>query len=146
MENDKSEPLSDRWNLYFDTVVSVGDCWGSGLDIVIERKPTGGIFEMGLGHVLDPAVSKASDQTSDEEGLFFKVALSFHIEEIPRLIAIFNEIYVRHYEETFDEIRLDEEMVTGDNDDRIATLKAYRVFADTLTDFAQKTGLLRDYQ
>ena len=144
MEEGKDEFAAERWNLYFDTVVGVGDSWKSGLEIILERKPTDSAFDMGLGRVLS-AASQETKHLGDEDGRIFQVALSFQIEEMPRLIAVLNEVYLRHYAEAFDEIRLDQEITTGDNNDRLATLQAYRVFADKLSDFAESTGLLGEY-
>jgi hypothetical protein len=143
MENEKQNSSSEKWNLYFDTSVSVGLRWGTGLEIVIEREPTDSVFDAGLGHVED---LKKTGENNEGKSCFNKVARSLLIEEIPNFIAALNEIYKRHYQEAFEGIKMDEETITGDNDDRIATLQAYRVFADSLSDFAEKTGLLRESQ
>jgi hypothetical protein len=55
---------------------------------------------------------------------------------------LLNDIYKLHYEDALSEIQTDEEAITGDNDDRIAGLRAYAVFADTVSDIAEKLGFL----
>jgi len=122
--------------LYDDTVVKIGDSWGFGLEIVFERARQSSI---GIGRVLDAAEIA---EPLPRNARISRVGLFFDIEEIPRLIAVLNEIYKLQYEGALSEIQTDEEAITGDNDDRVAGLRAYAVFADTLSDFAEKLGLL----
>ncbi len=70
------------------------------------------------------------------------VELEIDIEELPRLIAILNEVFRVYSEKTIPFLQLREELVTGDNEESIATLRAYKVVADLISDHAVKLGLL----
>jgi len=138
MDEETSGESREKWPLSFDTFVSVGDRWGSGLEVLIEREPSNSPSgELGLGYTREQ--SETSRMLPDESPIF-KIGLFLAIWEIPKLIAALNEIYKRHYEEAFEEIRGYDESISGQNDDLIEDLRAYRVFADTLSDFAEKLG------
>ncbi len=70
------------------------------------------------------------------------VQFDVDIVELPRLIAILNEIFRIYSEKTLRFLELREELVTGDNEENIATLRAYKVVADLMSDHALKLGLL----
>lgn len=110
--------------------------------------------------------SQAADSTPDE---LASVSLDLKLEEIPRLIAVLNEIYRENHERAiasleFDPIqqfdrreplpdgktltwpifsRLEPETELEDWKDRRAILEAYKVLADRLAEDMGKLGLLR---
>jgi len=138
-EDKKSRP--NRWELSFDTVVSVGSNWGSGLEIMIERQPNNSVFDDGMARLYNVAARQS--ETDAEAARIFKFGFDIGIEDIPRFTTIMNEIFKLYYEDALEEIRSEEESITGDNEERVARLKAYRVFGDTIADAAEKLGVFR---
>jgi hypothetical protein len=70
--------MPKQWTLHSDTVVKIGDDWGGGLEIVLEREPQSSI---GNGRVLD--VSEIVNPLLWDQTRVFKVSLFLDIEEIP---------------------------------------------------------------
>ncbi len=62
----KTDDFVERWNLFPDTSVSVGDRWGSGLEVVLEREQH---CEIGIGRVFDNPVP------DDEQNRVFKLGI-----------------------------------------------------------------------
>lgn len=72
----------------------------------------------------------------------YRLTLEVSVEELPRLIAILNEIYRATCEQTIPYCGVNEPELPKDRDDRIATLHAYKFVADRLHDDMDKLGML----
>lgn len=72
----------------------------------------------------------------------YRLTLEVSVEELPRLVAILNEIYRITCEQTIPYCGVNEPEVPKDRDDRIATLRAYKFVADRLHDDMDKLGML----
>ncbi len=135
----------EEWFLYQDPEllsVRVGKTWEKYVQIVLGRSDDTGI-EIGACLVGDCRF-RGDAQVCDSEQAprrIWQVALELDIEQIPRLIVILNEIYRLHYEEAAPYLRLDDEELYGELDERLAKLLAYKVVADQLSDHANKLGL-----
>jgi hypothetical protein len=123
-----------EWHFYRDPE-SLKVCVGR-----VDTKQLELIFERSDGIEIGECPDLSGGNLDTE--LLYKVLLYFYIDEIPRLIAIVNEIYREHYEAAVPYLMLDDEDDYGELDERLATLRAYKVVADQLSDHVQKLGLL----
>ena len=113
-------------------------------------------------------IQQMSAEPESDESKLYRLSLKLRLEEIPRLVAVLNEVYLNNHEEAvqtlaFDRTtewgerrvksgrlsmtfplgsRLEPESKREDWKDRIAVLQAYRVIGERLSDDAKKLGLL----
>jgi len=165
-----SEPIHssdhEEWSVYGDprvlrvSATSGGDGW---VILSLETDPDQ------VQSIGSPGKPLKCQEFADEGADLAALTLNLKLEEIPHLIGILNELYLRHYKEAvatleFEEnsefpcrqslpdgrslkwpigSRLEPERNFEDWKDRRATLEAYRVVASRLADDLEKLGLLR---
>lgn len=110
-----------------------------------------------------------ADDENDEPSRLYRLSLCLKLEEIPRLVAVLNEIYLANHDRAVTTVEFDSsddwgerrikhghlsytfplgsrfepESKKEDWKDRIAVLQAYKIVGDRLRDDAKKLGLLQ---
>ena len=131
-----------EWNLYSVPgifCVRADRIIGTAIQVILESDPE---MDIGIAECLDYEEDDNLDPVTNPKRLF-SIALELQVEELPRLVPVFNEIYRAHYDQMVRFVGIhDDDLSPQDKEDRIAQLRAYKFVADLLSDHVEKLGLL----
>jgi hypothetical protein len=164
--NNRHQSYSAQWSIYANPEllrVSVQRAEDRGwIMVTLESEPE----DVEVGTTND--IPHVSAEAESEEPKLHKLSLKLRLEEIPRLVAVLNEVYLNNHEEAVQTIEFDDTEEWGERrvksgrlsvtfplgsriepeskredwKDRIAVLQAYKVFGERLSEDAKKLGLL----